>query len=115
MRVELRSPDPSCNPYLAFAVMLRTGLDGIERRMTLPPPVEESLYGFDDVELERRNVGVLPDNLKDAVDALEADEVLMDALGDHLAERFIEAKRLEWREYRGQVTPWELDQYLERF
>ena len=114
-RVELRSPDPSCNPYLAFAVMLRCGLDGIERRLPLPPPVEESLYGFDDVELERRNVGVLPDNLKDAVDALEADEVVMDALGDHLAEGFIDAKRLEWREYRGQVTPWEVDQYLERY
>ncbi|MBV8196171.1 MAG: type I glutamate--ammonia ligase [Candidatus Dormibacteraeota bacterium] len=114
-RVELRSPDPSCNPYLAFAVMLRSGLDGIERRLALPPPVEESLYGFDDVELERRNVGLLPDNLRDAVDALEADDVVMDALGEHLAERFIDAKRLEWREYRGQVTPWEVDQYLERF
>ena len=114
-RVELRSPDPSCNPYLAFAVMLRSGLDGIERRLPLPPPVEESLYGFDDVELERRNVGVLPDNLKDAIDALEADDVVMDALGEHLAERFIDAKRLEWREYRGMVTPWELDKYLERF
>jgi glutamine synthetase len=114
-RVELRSPDPSCNPYLAFAVMLRCGLDGIERNLLLPPPVEESLYGFDDVELERRNVGVLPDNLRDALDALEADEVVIEALGDHLAERFIEAKRLEWREYRGQVTPWEIEQYLERF
>ena len=113
-RVELRSPDPSCNPYLAFAVMLRCGLDGIERRLPLPPPVEESLYGFDETELERRNVGILPDNLKDAVDALEADEVVIDALGDHLAERFIAAKRLEWGEYRGQVTAWELDHYLER-
>jgi glutamine synthetase len=94
--------------------MLRCGLDGIERRLPLPSPVEESLYGFDETELERRNVGVLPDNLKDAVDALEADDVVIDALGDHLAERFIAAKRLEWLEYRGQVTPWELDQYLER-
>ena len=114
-RVELRSPDPSCNPYLAFAVMLRCGLDGIERHLPLPAPVEESLYEFDDAELQRRNVGLLPDNLEDALDALEADDVVMDALGDHLAERFIEAKRQEWREYRGQVTPWELSQYLERF
>jgi glutamine synthetase len=114
-RVELRSPDPSCNPYLALAVMLRCGLDGIERKLALPAPVEESLYGFDDSELERRNVGVLPDNLKDALDALSGDEVVLDALGDHLAERFIEAKSLEWRDYRGQVTQWELDQYLERF
>ncbi|MFN2568985.1 MAG: type I glutamate--ammonia ligase [Candidatus Dormibacteria bacterium] len=113
-RVELRSPDPSCNPYLAFAVMLRCGLDGIERRLPLPAAVEESLYGFDDVELERRNVGVLPDNLKDAIAAFRADEVVRDALGDHLAERFLEAKLLEWRDYRAQVTPWELEQYLER-
>ncbi|MBV8302355.1 MAG: glutamine synthetase [Candidatus Dormibacteraeota bacterium] len=113
-RVELRSPDPSCNPYLAFAVMLRAGLDGVERRLPLPPPVEESLYGFDDVELQRRNVGVLPDNLDDALDALQGDDVVMDALGPHLAERFIEAKRLEWREYRGLVTPWEVRRYLER-
>jgi glutamine synthetase len=113
-RIELRSPDPSCNPYLAFAVMLRCGLDGVERRLPLPPPVEEALYGFDEVELERRNVGVLPDNLKDAVDACADDEVVREALGDTLADRFLEAKRAEWRDYRGQVTGWELERYLER-
>ena len=113
-RVELRSPDPSCNPYLAFAVMLRCGLDGIERRLPLPPPVEEALYGFDEVELERRNVGVLPDNLKDAVDACADDDVVRDALGDTVCDRYLDAKRAEWREYRGQVTGWELERYLER-
>jgi glutamine synthetase len=113
-RVELRSPDPSCNPYLAFAVMLRCGLDGVERRLPLPPPVEEALYGYDEVELERRNVGLLPDNLKDAVDACADDDVVRDALGDNLADRFLDAKRAEWREYRGQVTGWELERYLER-
>ncbi|MDQ6848283.1 MAG: type I glutamate--ammonia ligase [Candidatus Dormibacteraeota bacterium] len=113
-RVELRSPDPSCSPYLAFAVMLRCGLDGVERRLPLPPPVEEALYGFDEVELERRNVGVLPDNLKDAVDACADDDVVRDALGDNLTDRFLDAKRAEWREYRGQVTGWELERYLER-
>jgi glutamine synthetase len=113
-RIELRSPDPSCNPYLAFAVMLRCGLDGVERRLPLPPPVEEALYGFDEVELERRNVGVLPDNLKDAVDACADDDVVRDALGDNLTDRFLDAKRAEWREYRGQVTGWELERYLER-
>jgi glutamine synthetase len=76
--------------------------------------VEESLYGFDEVELERRNVGLLPDNLKDAISAFEADEVVLDALGDTLAERFLEVKILEWKEYRAQVTPWEVDQFLER-
>ena len=113
-RVELRSPDPSCNPYLAFAVMLRCGLDGVERRLPLPPPVEEALYGFDEVELERRNVGLLPDNLKDAVDACADDDVVRDALGDNLTDRFLDAKRAEWREYRGQVTTWEIERYLER-
>ena len=113
-RIELRSPDPSCNPYLAFAVMLRCGLDGIERELTLPPPVEEALYGFDDVELARRNVLVLPESLAEALDALERDEVVRDALGEHLAERFLEAKRLEWDDYRTQVTEWEREQYLER-
>lgn len=113
-RIELRSPDPSCNPYLAYAVMLRCGLDGIERRLPLPPPVEESLYGVDDSELERRNVGLVPDNLKDAVEALRHDDVVVDALGDHLAERFVEAKLLEYRDYRRQVTPWELEHYLEQ-
>jgi glutamine synthetase len=113
-RIELRSPDPSCNPYLAFAVMLRCGLDGIERQLPLPPPVEESLYGFDDVELERRNVGLLPDNLKDALAAFAHDEVVRDALGDHLAERFLEARELEYKDYRMQVTPWELEHYLEQ-
>ena len=113
-RVELRSPDSSCNPYLALAVMLRCGLDGIERRLALPPPVEEALYGFDDVELERRNVAVLPDNLHAAMEAFAADDVVRDAVGDHLAERLLEAKELEWRDYRGQVTSWELEQYLER-
>jgi glutamine synthetase len=113
-RIELRSPDPACNPYLAYAVMLRCGLDGIERRLPLPPPVEEALYGFDDVELERRNVGLLPDNLKDAIEAFRHDEVVLDTLGDHLAERFLEAKLVEWRDYRQQVTAWEVEQYLER-
>ena len=112
-RVELRSPDPTCNPYLAYAVMLRCGLDGIRRKLPLPPPVEESLYGFDDVELERRNVGLLPDSLKDAIEAFRHDDVVLEALGDHLAERLLEAKELEWREYRMQVTPWELDHYLD--
>ena len=113
-RIELRNPDPSCNPYLAFAVMLRCGLDGIERRLPLPPPVEESLYGFDDIELERRNVGVLPDNLKDAIASFEADGLIRETLGDHLTERLLEAKNMEWREYRSQVTPWEMERYLDR-
>ena len=102
-----RRGDPQGDPEGSGGCLLYTSLP-------LPPPVEESLYGFDDVELERRNVGLLPDNLKDAISALEADEVVLDALGDTLSERFLEVKALEWKEYRTQVTPWEQEQYLER-
>jgi len=111
-RVELRSPDPSCNPYLAFAVMLRSGLDGIERELTLPAAIEESLWGADEDELRRQNIELLPASLTEALDLFTHDEVLRDALGDQISERFVESKQLEWNDYRRQVTPWELESYL---
>jgi glutamine synthetase len=113
-RVELRSPDPSCNPYLAYAVMLRCGLDGIERGLTLPPAIEESLWGVDEMELRRQNVELLPESLRDALDLFERDDVVRDALGDQICERFMESKLVEWADYRKQVTPWEMETYLER-
>jgi len=114
-RMELRAPDPSCNPYLALAVMLRAGLDGIERDLDAPEPVRENIYEFD--ETKRRDYGIetLPGNLNRALDALEEDEVILDALGDHVAEKFIQAKRREWNDYKPVVTDWELDNYLETF
>jgi len=114
-RMELRAPDPSCNPYLALGVMLRAGLDGIERDLDAPEPVRDNIYEFD--EQKRRDYGIetLPPNLGRAVDALEDDEVMIDALGDHIAEKFIEAKRREWDEYKPVVTDWELDRYLGTF
>ncbi|MBI4504200.1 MAG: type I glutamate--ammonia ligase [Chloroflexi bacterium] len=112
-RIELRCPDPSCNPYLAFAVMLATGLDGIERTMPFPEPVEENLYHFDESELSRREIRTLPATLADAITELEHDEVVLEALGEHVASRFIEAKRFEWDQFRAYVSPWELDRYLE--
>ncbi|MBI2862371.1 MAG: type I glutamate--ammonia ligase [Chloroflexi bacterium] len=112
-RCELRCPDPSCNPYLAFAVMLKCGLDGIKRRLPLPKPIEEDLYHFDAAKLERYQVGVLPGSLNEALKELEQDEVVREALGEHLYERFLEAKYQEWDEYRKQVSPWEVDRYLE--
>jgi glutamine synthetase len=112
-RVELRFPDPSCNPYLAFAVMLAAGLDGIERELEPPAPVEEDVYHFDDQRLEELGIEQLPGSLEEAVDALAADDVLMKALGKHAGSVFIEAKRAEWNEYRMQVTEWELERYLE--
>lgn len=115
MRVELRSPDPSCNPYLAYAVMLRAGMDGIRRGLTAPPPVEEALYTLDDDARMRRQVGVLPATLGEALAALRADEVIRGALGELIAEWFIDAKSQEWLEYRRQVHAWELDRYLPMF
>jgi glutamine synthetase len=112
VRVELRSPDPSCNPYLAFALMLRTGLDGVERRLTLPAPVEEGLYTLDESTRLRRGVDLLPGTLGDALAALKADTFVLNALGPQIVEWFIEAKSQEWDEYRSFVHPWELDRYL---
>ncbi|XGI83801.1 type I glutamate--ammonia ligase [Halorutilales archaeon Cl-col2-1] len=114
-RIELRSPDPSSNPYLALAVMLHAGLDGIEKGLEAPDPVRENIYEFDEEKREEYGIDTLPPNLKEAVDALEEDDVILDALGDHVSEKFIQAKRHEWDEYKMQVSDWETDRYLETF
>lgn len=108
-RCELRCPDPSANPYLAFAVMLAAGLDGIERKIAPPRPAEEDLYQMNGA---RAGLETLPGNLGEALDALRQDEVIQEALGQHVFERYVEAKTLEWDEYRKFVTQWELDRYL---
>jgi len=112
-RLELRCPDPSCNPYLAFAAMLWAGLDGIERELEPPPPVEENVYDFDDAKLRELDITTLPSTLKEAIDELEKDEVLQQALGEHAYQAFVRAKKAEWDEYRIQVTDWEINRYLE--
>ncbi|MFB6353882.1 MAG: type I glutamate--ammonia ligase [Halobacteriales archaeon] len=114
-RVELRSPDPSCNPYLAFAAILHAGLDGIERGLEAPEPVRENIYEFDEAKREEYGIDTLPENLGDAVDALEADDVIREALGDHVTDKFIQAKRTEYADYLVEVTDWEKDRYLEVF
>ncbi|UCE17659.1 MAG: glutamine synthetase [Gemmatimonadota bacterium] len=111
-RVELRCPDTSCNPYLAFASMLAAGLDGVQRKWKPPKPVEENVYGFSDERLEEMGIATLPGNIAQAVDELEGDAVLKKALGKHLTEQFVGAKRREWRDFSTQVTPWEVEQYL---
>ena len=108
-RCELRCPDPSANPYLAFAVMLAAGLDGIERKLDPPMPAEEDLYQMNG---DRSGLETLPGNLGEALVALRQDEVVQDALGQHVVERYVEAKSLEWDSYRNFVTQWELDRYL---
>lgn len=110
--VELRSPDPSCNPYLALAVTIKAGLDGLKHRYELSAPIARNIYRMH--ESERRELGIerLPENLEEALNALEKDPVIWEALGDHIAQRFVEAKRLEWDVFRHEVHQWELDQYL---
>ena len=114
-RIELRCPDPSCNPYLAFAVMVAAGLDGIRRQLSVPQPIEEDLFHFDEAMMAKYAVGTLPISLGEALDELERDEVIMAAIGDHVGEWFVQAKRQEWSDYRLQVTPWEIDRYLETY
>ncbi len=112
-RAELRFPDPSANPYLAFATMLRAGLDGIENKMQAPDAVNENMYLFSDAELAERGIQQLPGSLGEALDELAADPILLDALGDHISEAYLNARRAEWDEYRIRVTEWEIDRYLD--
>lgn len=110
-RIELRCPDPSCNPYLAFAVMLEAGLDGIKKDLPLPEANEENVYLLQN-NSKGTKLDVLPTSLEEAIIELEKDTVVKEALGAHVFDRFINAKRLEWDDYRLEVTPWELDKYL---
>jgi len=114
-RIEARFPDPSCNPYLAFAALITAGIDGIERDLDAPDPVRENIYEFDEAKREEYGIDTLPSNLGEAVAALEEDEVILDALGPHVAEKFVEAKSAEYDDYRIDVSQWELDRYLETF
>jgi glutamine synthetase len=112
-RLELRCPDPSCNPYLAFAVMLAAGLDGIKRGLTVPEATDENTYLR--VRQNERTLELLPRTLEEALEALENDQVIRDALGQHVFERFMNSKRAEWEDYLQEVTAWELNRYLAIF
>ncbi|MCI8658139.1 MAG: type I glutamate--ammonia ligase [Oscillospiraceae bacterium] len=110
-RVELRSPDTACNPYLAFAACLSAGLDGVTRELTPPPAAAGNLYAMTAEELAERNIRGLPASLDAALRAMETDGVVMEALGPY-AIRYAAGKRREWEEYRTQISQWELDNYL---
>ncbi|MFZ5824406.1 MAG: type I glutamate--ammonia ligase [Bacillota bacterium] len=114
-RIELRSPDPSCNPYLALAATLAAGLDGIKKGLTPPPAINRNIYTMSPAERAAEGIDSLPHNLRDALRELEADDVIRDALGEHIFNNFMEAKLIEWDIYRTQVHQWELDQYLAIF
>lgn len=114
-RIELRCCDPSCNPYLAFAVMLRAGLDGIQRKLPLPPAMDERLFLREEDERQRHLSALLPATLGEALVDLREDPLIRETLGDSIYEGFVEAKSIEWAEYRKQVHSWELDRYLPIF
>ena len=111
-RVELRSPDPACNPYLAFSVMLAAGLEGIEKEYQAPEPVEQNVYEMSDEERERRGIGTLPGSLIEAIQLTEKSELVRKALGDHVFDAFIKNKKIEWDHYRTHVSEYELKRYL---
>ncbi len=110
-RIELRCPDPACNPYLAFSVMLAAGLRGVEEGYTLRSAVEEDIYEMNSEERKKHGIESLPGSLSEAVDALEKSKLVRDVLGEHVFEKFVVNKRIEWDNYRTQVTDYELDAY----
>lgn len=111
-RIELRCPDPTCNPYLAFAVMLKAGLEGIKKNMTPPEAVEENVYEFGAEDLEKRNVNVLPSSLFDALSEMKNNKLVVETLGGNLLEKYVAIKAKEWDEFKTEVTPWEINKYL---
>jgi len=110
-RLELRCPDPSCNPYLAFAVMLAAGLKGIEEEIEPPDPVEEDVYGFDDTKLAKFYIKTLPVSLGDATEEFKRSKLMKETLGEHVFNKYLEIKKTEWEEYQRSITDWELDRY----
>jgi len=110
-RLELRCPDPSCNPYLAFAVMLAAGLNGINEKIEPPSPVEEDVYGFDNGKLAKFYIKTLPVDLGEAIEEFEKSKFMKETLGEHVFNKYLNIKKTEWNEYQKSVTDWELDRY----
>jgi glutamine synthetase len=111
-RMELRCPDPACNPYLTFAALLMAGLEGIEKGYELPEPMEKNLYHLSPDERKRLGIEQLPETLGEAIELTAESELMLRTLGEHMFNRYVEIKRQEWDEYRVQVSKWELDRYL---
>ena len=114
-RIELRMPDPSCNPYLALAVMLRAGLDGIEQEIDPGPPVNKNIYKMSHRERRHLRIDELPGNLSKALDELEKSDLMRETLGEHIFDHFLAAKRAEWDSYIRHVSPWEIERYLNTY
>jgi len=111
-RIEFRSPDPACNPYLAFAVMLAAGLKGIEEDYPLPDPIEEDIYELSPEKRKKLDIEELPGNLYEAIHDVEKSELVRETLGDHIFNKFIENKKIEWDCYRTHVSQYEIEKYL---
>lgn len=111
-RIELRSPDPTCNPYLALAVVLMAGLDGIKNKIEPPKPCNRNIFELTEQKRREQGIDTLPSSLQEALEALAADDLVKDTLGPHILDRYLDAKNHEWKEYMSKVHQWELDQYL---
>ena len=111
-RVELRSPDPACNPYLAIAACLAAGLGGIERGLTPPPEIPGNIYEMDAATRSAFGIETLPRTLEEALEAMKHDQLVMDVLGGHVASHYLAGKQREWEEYQTRVSSWEIEKYL---
>ena len=114
-RVELRHPDPSCNPYLALALCLASGLEGIRENLTPPPPTDVNIYALSETDRKELNIDSLPGTLAEAIEEMEKDTLVHKVLGPHITQKYLDAKRSEWDDYRTHVTQWERDAYLRKY
>ena len=114
-RIELRSPDPTCNPYLEMALCLAAGLDGIKRNLQPVAPIDFNVFNLSKKELDEKGIECLPGSLEEAIKAAEEDEFIRETLGDHLFTNYIVGKKAEWEEYRTSVSQWEINKYLVQY
>lgn len=114
-RIELRSPDPSANPYLALALVIAAGLEGIREKLEPPAPIDGNIYAMTTAERKRKHVESLPLTLHEAIEEMKKDKLVRSVLGEHIFEKYIEAKKLEWNEYRNRVSQWEIENYLTKY
>ena len=114
-RVELRSADPSANPYLALAVTIAAGLDGVKRGLVPPPAVDGNIYAMSDAQRKKHKIQMLPTSLESAIVELKKDKLICNTLGEHILEKYVEAKELEWQNYKTRISQWEIDEYLSKY
>ena len=114
-RVELRSADPSANPYLALAVTIAAGLDGVKKGLVPPPAVDGNIYAMTDAQRKKHKIEMLPTSLECAITELKKDKLICNTLGEHILEKYVEAKELEWQNYKTRISQWEIDEYLSKY